>query len=57
MAGKPLVKVTVVDDAALPALHADPFDRILLVQAVTEGMTLMTADARLLAYGGPVTGA
>lgn len=43
--------------AALPALHGDPFDRILLAQAVAEGMTLMTADARLLAYGGPVTGA
>ena len=42
--------------AALPALHGDPFDRILLAQAVTEGMTLMTADARLLAYGGAVTG-
>ena len=43
--------------AALPVLHADPFDRILLAQAVAEGMTLMTADVRLLAYGGPVTGA
>ncbi|MGA8871649.1 MAG: type II toxin-antitoxin system VapC family toxin [Candidatus Acidiferrales bacterium] len=28
----------------LPLRHQDPFDRILIVQAVTEGMVLLTAD-------------
>lgn len=38
----------------LPALHKDPFDRILLAQAMVEGMTLLTADALLAQYRGPV---
>lgn len=40
--------------ATLPALHADPFDRLLIAQAATEGMRLLTADRALAAYGGPV---
>ena len=38
----------------LPALHADPFDRILIAQALAEGMLLLTADARVKAYPGPI---
>ena len=38
----------------LPALHRDPFDRLLLSQALCEGITLVTADAQLVRYGGPV---
>jgi PIN domain nuclease of toxin-antitoxin system len=40
--------------STLPALHRDPFDRLLVAQAAAEGMRLLTADTRLLAYGGPV---
>jgi PIN domain nuclease of toxin-antitoxin system len=40
--------------AALPERHKDPFDRLLLAQAATEGFLLLTADAALAAYGGPV---
>jgi PIN domain nuclease of toxin-antitoxin system len=40
--------------AALPPLHGDPFDRMLIAQAVTEGMVLLTADRQVGAYGGPV---
>lgn len=40
----------------LPALHSDPFDRILIVQAAVEGMVLLTADEKVLKYGGPVEG-
>lgn len=40
--------------AALPAIHRDPFDRLLLAQAVVEGMTLVTSDATLGSYPGPV---
>lgn len=39
---------------SLPELHKDPFDRILLAQALTEGVTLVTADAQLARYPGPV---
>lgn len=39
--------------AGLPAMHSDPFDRILLAQATAEGLHLLTADARVLAYGDP----
>ena len=35
----------------LPALHSDPFDRILLAQAQAENLTLLTADSAVLAYG------
>ncbi len=35
---------------ALPPLHRDPFDRMLVAQARTEGLTLVSNDARLAAY-------
>jgi len=40
--------------AKLPLHHADPFDRLLLAQAFTEPLRLITADRALLAYGGAV---
>ena len=40
--------------SGLPRLHADPFDRILIAQALAEGMMLLTADARIAAYPGPI---
>ncbi len=40
--------------ADLPAIHKDPFDRILIAQAKVEGLTLLTADATLARYGAPV---
>ena len=36
----------------LPALHHDPFDRLLLAQARTEPMHLVTQDAQVARYGG-----
>jgi PIN domain nuclease of toxin-antitoxin system len=36
---------------ALPAHHADPFDRMLVAQARLEGLTLVSRDPRLAAYG------
>ena len=35
----------------LPLHHADPFDRILIAQAVSEPMRLLTHDSQLPAYG------
>lgn len=40
--------------SVLPALHKDPFDRILLAQAVVEGLQLVTTDAQLARYPGPI---
>jgi PIN domain nuclease of toxin-antitoxin system len=37
----------------LPDLHRDPFDRMLIAQALTEGAPLVTNDRALLAYGVP----
>jgi PIN domain nuclease of toxin-antitoxin system len=37
--------------ADLPALHRDPFDRMLVAQAILEGLTLVTADPHLGKYG------
>ena len=34
----------------LPLLHRDPFDRLLLAQAISEPLILMTADDRLAQY-------
>jgi len=34
----------------LPLLHKDPFDRLLLAQARTEGMQLLTVDASVIQY-------
>ncbi|TVQ15874.1 MAG: type II toxin-antitoxin system VapC family toxin [Balneolaceae bacterium] len=34
----------------LPTHHSDPFDRIQIAQARSEGMTLITADRRILLY-------
>ena len=38
----------------LPSIHKDPFDRILLAQALVEGIVLLTVDPVLAQYGGPV---
>ena len=38
----------------LPPLHKDPFDRMLIAQALVEGIMLLTADANLARYPGPI---
>jgi PIN domain nuclease of toxin-antitoxin system len=38
----------------LPPLHKDPFDRVLVAQALVEGITLLTTDATVAAYPAPV---
>ena len=37
--------------ALLPLHHSDPFDRLLVAQALTEPLVLLTADRKLVAYG------
>jgi len=38
----------------LPDLHRDPFDRMLVAQAVEEGVLLLTSDAQVARYPGPI---
>ena len=40
--------------SSLPFLHKDPFDRMLVAQATTEGLTLVTSDPAIAKYPGPV---
>lgn len=52
-AGFDILPVTAAHAAAvddLPALHGDPFDRMLIAQALTEPLRLLTRDARLADY-------
>lgn len=37
---------------SLPGHHSDPFDRLLIAQAIAEGRRLVTTDAAVLAYRG-----
>lgn len=38
----------------LPPIHKDPFDRLLVAQSIIEGITLLTTDAIVARYPGPV---
>ena len=38
----------------LPLHHRDPFDRLLIAQALVERLTVVTADRAFAAYGVPV---
>jgi PIN domain nuclease of toxin-antitoxin system len=38
----------------LPLHHRDPFDRLLVAQAMVEGLILVTGDRQLLKYGVPI---
>lgn len=40
--------------ATLPPIHRDPFDRILVAQAIVEGVELLTVDRQLSRYPGPI---
>jgi PIN domain nuclease of toxin-antitoxin system len=37
--------------SGLPALHRDPFDRLLICQAQRHGLTMVTVDSAIPAYG------
>lgn len=50
----PVLSEHAVAVGCLPPIHKDPFDRLLIAQAIAEGITLLTADAHLAKYSGPV---
>jgi len=39
---------------SLPLIHKDPVDRLLIAQAIVEGITLLTADPVIAQYPGPI---
>ena len=50
----PVTGAHVAGLAGLPAIHKDPFDRMLVAQALVEGITLLTSDATVARYPGPI---
>ena len=50
----PVISAHAVAVDSLPPIHKDPFDRILVAQATVEGIALLTADAVVAQYPGPV---
>ena len=52
--GLPITSQHAVSIDGLPPLHKDPFDRLLVAQALSEGITLLTADPQLARYPGPI---
>jgi PIN domain nuclease of toxin-antitoxin system len=50
IASLPLDESSVVQLAKLPPLHRDPFDRMLICQALQHDLTLATVDTAIRAY-------
>jgi PIN domain nuclease of toxin-antitoxin system len=50
----PITDAHAIAISSLPDLHKDPFDRILIAQAVVEGIHLLTTDVQVAAYPGPI---
>jgi PIN domain nuclease of toxin-antitoxin system len=50
----PILSEHAVAIGALPPIHKDPFDRLLVAQATVEGIILLTSDARVAEYPGPI---
>jgi PIN domain nuclease of toxin-antitoxin system len=51
----PVLPAHVTELLALPMHHRDPFDRLLIAQARSEGMALATADKNIRMYRVPLT--
>ena len=43
----------VIELSSLAQIHKDPFDRILVAQSLSEGISIVTRDERLARYGIP----
>ena len=48
--GLPIEHTHALAVAALPSLHGDPFDRLLIAQAGLLDLSILTADATVAAY-------
>ena len=47
----PITAAHALRAGGLPALHHDPFDRMLVAQALVEGVPVLSSDRRLDGYG------
>jgi len=56
IASLPLDEASVVQLATLPPLHRDPFDRMLMSQALQHNLIIVTVDPAILAYPGATLG-
>jgi len=50
----PILSKHVLTLNALPTIHKDPFDRILIAQAITEDLSLLSVDPLVTQYTGPI---
>lgn len=50
----PILAAHAVRVEQLPSLHRDPFDRLLVAQALTEPLTLLTADRTVAQYSSAI---
>ena len=50
----PVLSAHAVAVEALPPIHKDPFDRLLVAQSLVEGIVLLTSDATVAQYGGSI---
>lgn len=48
---KPISFDVAISAATLPLIHRDPFDRILVAEALKNGFTILTKDQTLSRYG------
>lgn len=46
----PITSEHAIAAGRLPMIHRDPFDRMLVAQALCEGLTLLTRDANIAKY-------
>jgi PIN domain nuclease of toxin-antitoxin system len=51
MSPLPITLEHAIRAGALPTHHSDPFDRMLIAQAMIEGLTIVTRDPRFEPYG------
>jgi PIN domain nuclease of toxin-antitoxin system len=50
----PVTSLHTLELGRLPLIHRDPFDRLLIAQAIAEGASLVSADGLVARYPGPI---
>ena len=50
----PVISSHTITAGELPVLHKDPFDRLLIAQAIVENLFLLTSDRKIAEYPAPV---
>ncbi len=55
IAALPIDEESALHVSRLPALHRDPFDRMIVSQAIVHGLTILTPDPLITQYPGRTT--